>query len=83
MSSNQRTLPQEAIWACQAEFAAAFKLATAHERRDAGLPHAELRRMAEMEIRAAESLWQVLAERGVSRPKCFAMQNALPTANRI
>jgi hypothetical protein len=76
-------ISQESIIACQIEFSAAFKLATAQERRAAGLPHAELLRMAEMEIRAADSLWHVLADRGVSRPGCFAMQNALPTTNPI
>jgi hypothetical protein len=68
-------LPREAIWACQAEFSAAFKRASAFDLRAIGQPHAELLRMAMMEERAAAALWDQLALRGISRPGRFVKRN--------
>lgn len=76
-------LPRESQWACQAEFSAALKLATVQERKLAGQPYAELQSMAELELNAAKNLWQTLAERGISRPGCYATQNNLPTTARL
>lgn len=72
-------LPREVQWACQAEFSAALKLATVQQRKREAKPYAELQNMAWLELKAAESLWQTLAERGFSRPGCYVSQNNLPT----
>jgi hypothetical protein len=70
-------LTQEAVWACQSEFAAALHRVRAREMLARGLPHKACLAMAEADEQVARAIWENLAASGVSRPGCFVKQNDL------